>query len=78
LISSPAEGVLAVEWKNGFRVGLVVENAWAGLTELEHIAPCMLDATHKRIVGEEFRNNSRSRPDRSSPTSADDHLESEP
>ncbi|WP_424752118.1 hypothetical protein [Mycobacterium sp.] len=46
-----------MELKKSSRVGLVDENAWAGPTNLERIALCMLDATYEQIVGTEFRTN---------------------
>ena len=44
-----------MELKNEFRVGVPIEQAWATLTDLEYIAPCMPGAKLTEIDGEEFK-----------------------
>jgi carbon monoxide dehydrogenase subunit G len=44
-----------MELTNDFRVALPVEQAWAVLTDLERIAPCMPGAQLQEIEGDEYR-----------------------
>ncbi len=44
-----------VELTNEFRVGVPVERAWAVLTDLERIAPCMPGAELQEVEGDEYR-----------------------
>ena len=44
-----------MELKNEFRVSVPVEQAWATLTDVEYIAPCMPGAQLTEIDGEEFK-----------------------
>ena len=44
-----------MELKNEFRVGVPIEQAWATLTDVEYIAPCMPGAKLTEIDGEEFK-----------------------
>ena len=44
-----------MELTNDFRVGLDVDRAWAVLTDLERIAPCMPGAQLQEIEGDEYR-----------------------
>jgi carbon monoxide dehydrogenase subunit G len=44
-----------VELTNEFRVGVPVEQAWAVLTDLERIAPCMPGAELQEVEGDEYR-----------------------
>lgn len=44
-----------MELTNDFRVGLPVERAWAVLTDVERIAPCMPGAQLQEIEGDEYR-----------------------
>jgi uncharacterized protein len=44
-----------MELTNDFRVGVPVERAWAVLTDVELIAPCMPGAQLQEIEGDEFR-----------------------
>lgn len=44
-----------MELKNEFRVSVPVETAWATLTDVEYIAPCMPGAQLTEIDGEEFK-----------------------
>ncbi len=44
-----------MELTNDFRVALPVEEAWAVLTDLERIAPCMPGAQLQEIEGDEYR-----------------------
>jgi carbon monoxide dehydrogenase subunit G len=44
-----------VELTNEFRVGVAVEQAWAVLTDLERIAPCMPGAELQEVEGDEYR-----------------------
>ncbi|MED5361368.1 MAG: SRPBCC family protein [Actinomycetota bacterium] len=44
-----------MELKNEFRVGVPIEQAWATLTDVEYIAPCMPGAQLTEIDGEEFK-----------------------
>lgn len=44
-----------MELKNEFRVGVPIERAWATLTDVEYIAPCMPGAQLTEIDGEEFK-----------------------
>ena len=44
-----------MELTNDFRVALPVESAWAVLTDLERIAPCMPGAQLQEIEGDEYR-----------------------
>jgi hypothetical protein len=44
-----------MELTNDFRVALPVERAWAVLTDLERIAPCMPGAQLQEIEGDEYR-----------------------
>lgn len=43
-----------MELKNDFRVGLPAEQAWAVLTDIERIAPCMPGAELYEIEGDEY------------------------
>jgi carbon monoxide dehydrogenase subunit G len=44
-----------MELKNEFRVSVPVETAWATLTDVEYIAPCMPGAQLTEIDGDEFK-----------------------
>jgi hypothetical protein len=44
-----------VELTNEFRVGVPVERAWAVLTDLERIAPCLPGAELQEVEGDEYR-----------------------
>jgi carbon monoxide dehydrogenase subunit G len=44
-----------MELSNDFEVGLPVDEAWAVLTDLERIAPCMPGAQLQEIEGDEYR-----------------------
>jgi hypothetical protein len=44
-----------MELKNEFRVSVPIEQAWATLTDVEYIAPCMPGAKLTEIEGEEFK-----------------------
>jgi carbon monoxide dehydrogenase subunit G len=44
-----------MELTNDFRVGVPVERAWAVLTDVELIAPCMPGAQLQEIEGDEYR-----------------------
>jgi uncharacterized protein len=44
-----------VELTNDFRVSVPVEQAWAVLTDVERIAPCMPGAQLQEIEGDEYR-----------------------
>ena len=44
-----------MELKNEFRVSVPVETAWATLTDVEYIAPCMPGAQLTEVDGEEFK-----------------------
>ena len=44
-----------MELTNDFRVGVPVEQAWAVLTDVERIAPCMPGAQLQEIEGDEYR-----------------------
>ncbi len=44
-----------MELTNEFRVGVAVEDAWAILTDLERIAPCMPGAQLQEVEGDEYR-----------------------
>jgi hypothetical protein len=44
-----------VELTNEFRVPVPVEQAWAILTDVERIAPCMPGAELQEVAGEEYR-----------------------
>jgi hypothetical protein len=44
-----------MELKNEFRVSVPIEQAWATLTDVEYIAPCMPGAKLTEIDGEEFK-----------------------
>jgi len=44
-----------MELKNEFSVGVPVEDAWAVLTDLERIAPCLPGARLEEVQGEEYR-----------------------
>jgi carbon monoxide dehydrogenase subunit G len=44
-----------VELTNEFRVGVPVDQAWAVLTDVERIAPCMPGAELQEIAGDEYR-----------------------
>ena len=44
-----------MELTNEFRVGVPVEQAWAVLTDVERIAPCMPGAQLQEIEGDEYR-----------------------
>ena len=44
-----------MELTNEFRVGLPVDRAWAVLTDLERIAPCMPGAQLQEVEGDEYR-----------------------
>jgi uncharacterized protein len=44
-----------MELTNDFEVGLPVAEAWAVLTDLERIAPCMPGAQLQEVEGEEYR-----------------------
>ncbi len=44
-----------MELTNDFRVGLPVERAWAVLTDVERIAPCLPGAQLQEVDGEEYR-----------------------
>jgi carbon monoxide dehydrogenase subunit G len=44
-----------MELTNEFSVGLPVDQAWAVLTDLERIAPCMPGAQLQEVEGEEYR-----------------------
>ena len=44
-----------MELTNEFDVEVPVEEAWAVLTDLERIAPCMPGAQLTEVEGEEFR-----------------------
>ena len=47
-----------MELKNEFRVGVPIERAWATLTDVEYIAPCMPGAQLTEIDGEELTSSS--------------------
>jgi carbon monoxide dehydrogenase subunit G len=44
-----------MELKNEFRVSVPIDVAWAVLTDLERIAPCMPGAELQEVEGEEYR-----------------------
>jgi len=44
-----------VELSNEFRVGVPVDDAWAILTDVERIAPCMPGAQLEEIEGDQYR-----------------------
>src|SRR6188474_2114398 len=44
-----------MELTNDFRVAVPVERAWAVLTDVELIAPCMPGAQLQEVEGDEFR-----------------------
>ncbi|MHB1447132.1 MAG: SRPBCC family protein, partial [Acidimicrobiales bacterium] len=44
-----------MELTNEFRVSVPVEQAWAVLTDLERIAPCMPGAQLQEVEGDEYR-----------------------
>jgi len=44
-----------VELTNEFTVGVPIEQAWAVLTDVERIAPCMPGAQLQEVEGEEYR-----------------------
>jgi carbon monoxide dehydrogenase subunit G len=44
-----------VELSNEFRVSVPIEEAWAVLTDVERIAPCMPGAQLQEVEGDEFR-----------------------
>ena len=44
-----------MELTNEFRVGVPVDQAWAVLTDLERIAPCMPGAQLQEVEGDEYR-----------------------
>ena len=44
-----------MELKNEFRVSVPVERAWATLTDVEYIAPCMPGAQLTEIDGDDFK-----------------------
>src|SRR5436190_20530292 len=44
-----------MELTNDFRVALAIERAWAVLTDVERIAPCLPGAQLKEIEGDEYR-----------------------
>lgn len=44
-----------MELSNEFRVSVPVEQAWAVLTDLERIAPCMPGAELREVEGDEYR-----------------------
>jgi carbon monoxide dehydrogenase subunit G len=44
-----------VELTNEFRVGVPVEDAWAVLTDVERIAPCLPGAELQEVAGDEYR-----------------------
>ena len=44
-----------MELTNDFEVGVPVEQAWAVLTDLERIAPCMPGAKLEEVEGDEYR-----------------------
>src|SRR6202171_250830 len=44
-----------MELTNEFRVGVPVEDAWAILTDVERIAPCMPGAQLQEVEGDEYR-----------------------
>jgi carbon monoxide dehydrogenase subunit G len=44
-----------VELTNEFKVGVPVEQAWAVLTDVERIAPCMPGAELREVEGDEYR-----------------------
>jgi len=44
-----------MELSNEFRVGVPVDEAWAVLTDVERIAPCLPGAELQEIAGEEYR-----------------------
>ena len=44
-----------MELTNDFRVGVPVERAWAVLTDVELIAPCMPGAQLQEVEGDEYR-----------------------
>src|SRR5580704_18685817 len=44
-----------MELKNEFRVSVPIDVAWAVLTDLERIAPCMPGAQLQEVEGDEYR-----------------------
>src|SRR5471030_1516359 len=44
-----------MELTNQFRVSVPIDDAWAVLTDLEQIAPCMPGAELQEVEGEEYR-----------------------
>src|ERR1700761_3190310 len=44
-----------MELKNDFHVSVPIEVAWAALTDLERIAPCMPGAELQEVEGDEYR-----------------------
>jgi hypothetical protein len=44
-----------MELKNQFRVSVPIDAAWAVLTDLERVAPCMPGAELQQVVGDEYR-----------------------
>jgi uncharacterized protein len=49
------DGVLPVELTHEFTVRVPIERAWALLTDLQRIAPCMPGAEITEVVGDEYR-----------------------
>jgi uncharacterized protein len=44
-----------MELKNAFHVSVPIDVAWAALTDLERVAPCMPGAELKEVEGDEYR-----------------------
>src|ERR1700677_1723267 len=44
-----------MELKNEFRVSVPIDVAWAALTDLERVAPCMPGAELQEVEGDEYR-----------------------
>src|SRR5471030_239487 len=44
-----------MELKNEFRVSVPIDAAWAVLTDLERVAPCMPGAELQEVEGDEYR-----------------------
>src|SRR5271170_973539 len=55
LATPTKEGQSEMELQHEFRVSVPVEQAWAVLTDLERVAPCMPGAQLQEVEGDEYR-----------------------
>src|SRR5258707_513646 len=55
LTFGPPGGFAGVEVNNEFEVNRAVEKAWAVLTDVEKIAPCLPGAQLQEVEGDEYR-----------------------